>query len=197
VTGQSSAANAAAEALLAAPVYTLSTRAPQIYGYDTSIPGWPWTSGDFSLVEPTAMAVLFLKKQGHTQTGRVRQGIELLRNRAVAAGGWNYGEPQVLQGDLYPAVAPTALALLALADEQDAATTAGLDWLLAQRGAITSLFSLGWAAIAANVFGVLDDGWRGDVLAAWQAAPADRRGPLEIALCLLGMSSAHPHPLRV
>jgi hypothetical protein len=140
--------------------------------------------------------MIFLKQNGYRGAVRVRQGADLLHDRAIEAGGWNYGEPAVLGGDLFPTDVPTAVALLALADERDDTAAAGLSWLLSRRGQISSLLSLGWVTIALNVLGVLDDDWRADVVDRWHALP-ERRGPRETALCLLGLSDTADHPLGV
>jgi hypothetical protein len=196
--GRVAAAGTAAAALLAEPVFTISPlQADGMYGYDTNIPGWPWTYGDYSFVEPTGLAMIFLKRAGHGSAARVRQGASMLRARAFASGGWNYGEPRVLGGDLFPTVAPTAVALLALADEQDEASAAAATWLAAQRGQVSSLFSLGWAAIALNVFNLLDDNWRADVRARYCALPVERQTPMETALCLLGLAPRDNHPFAL
>ena len=195
--GRTQAAATAAQALLAAPAYSFGPSPPTIYGYDTSLVGWPWSPGAFSFIEPTAWAVLFLKQAGQADQPRVRESIDLMRNRALAAGGWNYGEPEVLGGRLFPADAPTALVLLALADEQDDATAAGLDWLLTRRGQITSLYSLGWAAIALNVLAVITSDWQDDVVATWSGLPIERRDAVGTALCLLGLRAGAGHPFAL
>ena len=199
--GRTDASGPAAQAVLDMPAYTIDALlASGIYGYNTELRGWPWTAGDFSFVEPTCLAMIFLKKAGYRDHPRAREAADMLRNRALAGGGWNYGEPMVWGGGLYPAASSTAMALAALADEQDDVTAAGLNWLLAQRGAIGSLPSLGWAAVALNVLGRLDGAWAGDVVATWSATPPQRRGPLETSLCMLGaISLASPgnHPLGV
>lgn len=196
--GRVASSGPAADALLAQAVFTIEPPLPRsVYGYDTTLKGWPYSPGDFSLNEPTCMAMIFLKKAGYRDHTRVRGAATMLRDRAIAGGGWNYGEPQVWGNNLPASVANTAMALVALADEQDEWTAAGLTWLQAQRGAITSLPSLGWAAIAMNVLGLLDDTWRLDVINTWRATTSDRRGPMETALCLLGLAEASNHPLQV
>jgi hypothetical protein len=195
--GRTGAAPTAAHALLAEPAYSLGPSPPIIYGYDTSLVAWPWSPGAFSFIEPTAWAVLFLKQAGQADRPRVRTGIDLMRNRALAAGGWNYGEPEVLGGRLFPAEAPTALVLLAMADEQDALTNAGLDWLLTRRGQITSLYSLGWAAIALNVYGALTSDWQDDIVATWSGLPPERRDAVGTSLCLLGLRPGAGHPFSL
>jgi hypothetical protein len=196
--GQSAAGTSAAEALLIEPVHSIPNYlTAAIYGYDTQTRGWPWLPGDFSLTEPTAMSLIFLKQAGYSQNPRVREAANMLRARAIASGGWNYGEPRVWGGELFPAVAPTAMAVTALADEQDNTTAAAVEWLLGQQPQLTSLFSLSWAAIALNLLGLLDDSWTTQVIAQWQSAAPERRGPLETALCLLALSPADGHPLGV
>ena len=103
--GRLAGVEVAGQALLATAVYAFTQHQPGIYGYDTTLTGWPWSVGAFSFVEPTALAVLFLKQAGHGGHDRVQQGVGLLRDRAFKEGGWNYGEPEVLGGRLYPAEA--------------------------------------------------------------------------------------------
>jgi len=195
--GYTSAVQAAADALLGESVYTFVALIPGVYGLDTTIPGWPWTAGDISFAEPTALAVVFLKQAGHWNNRRVRQGVQLLHDRALAAGGWNYGEPKVLGSELYPTVLSTAMVLSALTDEQNDKTAAGLNWLLSQQGRISSLLSLGWAATALNVYGLLDDNWREDLISRWNELPAQRQSPMAAAICLLGLADVGDHPFAL
>jgi hypothetical protein len=59
------------------------------------------------------------------------------------------------------------------------------------------LFSLGWAAVAMNVMGRLNDDWTAEVIARWQATPVARRNPLDTALCILGVVQTADHPFAV
>jgi hypothetical protein len=195
--GRTEPAITAAQALVATEVFTFDQLGQHVYGYDTMLKGWAWSPGAFSFIEPTAWAVLFLKQAGYGDQARVREAVDLIRNRALAAGGWNYGEPEVLGGRLFPTDAPTALVVLALANEQDEATAAGLDWLLGRRGQITSLYSLGWAAIALNVLGAMTSDWQDEVIATWNGLPAQRRDAVGTSLCLLGLRQGAGHPLAV
>lgn len=195
--GDADAVSLAASAMLTVPVYTPGGPLVALnHDYDTSVPGWPWTYGDYSFPEPTALAVTFLKQQGRGGERRVRDAIAMFAVRALPEG-WNYGEPSVLKGALFPAVAPTALSLIALADEQNGDTQAGLAWLDTQRGKITSMFSLGWTGVALNVLGLLDEAWRAELVALWAGSPADRRQPMDAALFLLALSESASHPFRV
>ncbi len=89
------------------------------YGHDTRIIGWAWVDETHSWLEPTAMAVLALRRSGMGDHVRVRDGQRLIRDRAIRAGGWNYGNSAVFDADLRPQPAPTGMALLALAGVED------------------------------------------------------------------------------
>src|SRR5262245_33423429 len=74
---------------------------------DNSLQGWSWLDGTFSWAEPTACAVLALKRA--TLSGvitpadardRIDVGERLLVDRACAGGGWNYGNARVFGKDL-------------------------------------------------------------------------------------------------
>jgi hypothetical protein len=90
------------------------------FGHDPRIAGWPWVEGTHSWLEPTAMAVLALRRAGRKEHQRTRDGQRLIRDRVIRSGGWNYGNSTVFGADLRPHPAPTGLALLALADNDDA-----------------------------------------------------------------------------
>lgn len=89
------------------------------YGHNTRITGWPWVDGTHSWLEPTALAVLALRRAGLGDHVRTRDGQRLIRDRAIRSGGWNYGNSAVFGADLRPQPAPTGMALLALAGVED------------------------------------------------------------------------------
>jgi hypothetical protein len=89
------------------------------YGHDTRIKGWAWVDETHSWLEPTAMAVLALRRAGSADHVRTRDGQRLIRDRAIRSGGWNYGNSTVFGADLRPQPAPTGMALLALAGVED------------------------------------------------------------------------------
>ncbi|MDQ6760839.1 MAG: hypothetical protein M3Z32_13385, partial [Acidobacteriota bacterium] len=81
--------------------------------------GWPWRPGNASWVEPTAHALLALKKvpaayRTRDMGWRIRQGEEMLLARRDRDGGWNSGNPNVMQTDLPSYPETTALAMLGL-----------------------------------------------------------------------------------
>src|SRR5262245_35982555 len=60
--------------------------------------GWPWVAATTSWVEPTAYALLALKKfqadLGAYAVRRIAEAEQLLYDRMCAGGGWNYGTPR-------------------------------------------------------------------------------------------------------
>lgn len=91
--------------------------------HDPDLKGWSWTAGASSFVEPTAYAVLALKKLRRQLPGahvaeRIDEAERMVYDRTCRAGGWNYGNSAVLGADLWPYADVTALTLLALADHR-------------------------------------------------------------------------------
>ena len=88
---------------------------------DNALQGWAWIDGTFSWVEPTAMAVIALKRHRALPgaQARIAEGERLLLDRTCRGGGWNYGNANVLGRQLEPHIPPTALALMALRDLRD------------------------------------------------------------------------------
>ncbi len=86
---------------------------------DPDLIGWPWTEGTFSWIEPTAYALLALKRlrptlPARSAAGRIEMGERMIIDRTCRGGGWNYGNSVVLGEELWPYPDTTALALLAL-----------------------------------------------------------------------------------
>jgi hypothetical protein len=127
-----------------------------LQSHDTTIAGWPWVADTYSWVEPTALAVLALGRQGLVSHARTADGLRLIRDRAIATGGWNYGSPAIFDVNLRAQPAPTALALLALrVDNADPGMvdrgTAYLESVLPETRAAQSL---GWGLLALNAWGI-------------------------------------------
>jgi len=127
---------------------------------DNRLQGWPWVPDTFSWVEPTAWCLLAMKrwnasgKAPSVAQSRIREGEGVLADRALAGGGWNYGNPLVYGKVLQPFVPTTALALLALRDEpRRTQVVDGLEWLRAHRLSELSASGLAWAAIGLRAFG--------------------------------------------
>jgi hypothetical protein len=91
---------------------------------DNSLQAWPWVDGTFSWVEPTAGALILLKKlRGRLGVGAVKERIDLgervLFDRVCSTGGWNYGGSNVYGQELFAYVPTTAWGILALQDRRN------------------------------------------------------------------------------
>ena len=126
---------------------------------DPSLRGWPWHEAAASWVEPTACALLALRRLAAlVEVGgaraRIEEGERLLWDRMCVAGGWNYGNRRVLGEALEPFPDTTALALFALQGSQRRGelerSFAALAALLEARA---SSLSLALGALAAELHG--------------------------------------------
>ncbi len=84
------------------------------YKIDSTLRGWPWQKGDASWVHPTALAILALALAGQNDLSRVREGVDYLLDRAVPSGGWNVGNPWMLDKPMPATIQDTSVVLLAL-----------------------------------------------------------------------------------
>lgn len=122
---------------------------PRIYGHDTQLVGWGWIDGTHSWLEPTALAMLALRAAGQTSHRRYREGSRLLRNRAVGAGGWNYGNGRMFGADLRPFPETTGIALTALAGEpRDPVVDASLGYLIDCTDTMSAPLAIAWTVLA-------------------------------------------------
>jgi hypothetical protein len=122
---------------------------------NNQLQGWSWVPATFSWVEPTAWALLTLKKYGRRaqeDMARIAEAEALLLDRACVVGGWNYGNSNVLGQELHPYVPTTASAVLALQGrETEPAVARGLEFLEHRAFSEPSGFALALAAIALRV----------------------------------------------
>jgi hypothetical protein len=120
-----------------------------VLGHDPTLIGWPWVDGTHSWLEPTAMAILALCREGLGYHPRARQGVGLLLDRSIPGGGWNYGNKAVFGRTLRPQPAPTGLALLALSAFGDCtpAVPAALRYLRGVLPNLRAAVSLGWGVL--------------------------------------------------
>jgi hypothetical protein len=118
-------------------------------GHDPRLVGWPWVESTHSWLEPTACAVLALCRLGLAGHPRVTAGVELILNRALDSGGWNYGNKSVFGTELRPQPAPTGLALLALAavNVRSPVVARGLNYLQTAVVNLHAPVSLGWSIL--------------------------------------------------
>ncbi len=85
-----------------------------LFRIDATLGAWPWQPGDAAWVHPTALALLALAATGARDHARVRDGVAYLYDRACPDGGWNIGNPWMLDKKIPATIQDTAIALLAL-----------------------------------------------------------------------------------
>ena len=143
---------------------------PDTSSHDPSIVGWAWVGQTHSWIEPTAYATLALRARGRSGDPRLRDAVRLILDRAIPAGGWNYGNARVLQNTLRPFPATTGVALAALAGEpKNAAIDAAIAFLTGQLERVRSPLSLSWGLIGLRAWNALPSGWDD-----WLAQAAER-----------------------
>jgi hypothetical protein len=126
--------------------------------FDPEKYGWPWISGSASWVVPTAFSVIAIKQftvcnRSEASEKRIHLGVEMLLDRACVDGGWNSGNSVVYGVPLRPHVEATAIALLALQDEQRTEVTQkSLSWLRQNAAGIDSVSSLAWCILSLFVY---------------------------------------------
>jgi squalene cyclase len=86
----------------------------QLFKIDSTLRGWPWQPGDAAWVQPTALTLLALVAAAQSDHPRVREGVQYLFDRACPDGGWNIGNPWMLDKQIPSTIQDTAVALLAL-----------------------------------------------------------------------------------
>jgi hypothetical protein len=121
-------------------------RPDDIAEHDPLLKGWSWVSGTHSWIEPTALAVIALRHAGLNQHERVGEAVQMILDRQLPHGGWNYGNTLVLRRELRPMPESTGAALVALTGMIDRAeVTRSLDYLQGEVGRLQTPISLGWA----------------------------------------------------
>ena len=105
---------------------------PSVVELDPSYKAWPWRPGNASWIEPTAHALVALKKASRViarpeLAARIRLGEKMILDRRCSDGGWNYGNRKVLGTELPSYPETTALALLGLAGNASLQLSAPLE----------------------------------------------------------------------
>ena len=126
--------------------------------FDPDRYGWPWLSGSASWVIPTAFSVIAIKQftacsRSEISERRIRLGVDMVLDRVCLGGGWNSGNSVVYGVPLPAQVESTAIALLALQDEERTSMIQG-QFGLAQTEipTIESAESLAWCILSLFVY---------------------------------------------
>jgi hypothetical protein len=156
-------------------------------GHDTSIIGWSWVSDTHSWLEPTALTVLALRREGKADHPKVREGLRLIRDRAIGSGGWNYGNNAAFGRELRPQPGPTGLALLALAgvDGQTEAVSRAIRYLQEVLPGTRAAQSLCWGVLGLRAWDCCPDGADGWLARAFEDPLHSQSSPLRSAYLLL------------
>jgi hypothetical protein len=126
-----------------------------IIGHDASILGWPWIANTHSWVVPTALALLAIQEVGLSRHPRALAGQQMLINRQLTNGGWNYGSTTVFKTELHPLPECTAIALQALAGHTPIrAVERSIDYVLRELPTLRTPISLGWAILGLGAWGL-------------------------------------------
>ena len=126
--------------------------------FDPDKYGWPWVTGSASWVIPTAFSIIAIEQftvcnRSEESEKRIHLGVEMLLDRACVDGGWNSGNSLVYGVPLRPHVEATAIALLALQDEQRTETVKkSLSWLRQNAASMDSVSSLAWCILTLFVY---------------------------------------------
>ncbi len=126
--------------------------------FDPDKYGWPWVTGSASWVIPTAFSIIAIEQftvcnRSEESEKRIHLGVEMLLDRACVDGGWNSGNSLVYGVPLRPHVEATAIALLALQDEQRTEMIQkSLSWLRQNAASVDSVSSLAWCILTLFVY---------------------------------------------
>jgi hypothetical protein len=109
-----------------------------------------------------------LRATGHGQHDRVREAIQMILDRQLPHGGWNYGNTLMFGKELHPMPESTGAALTGLAGIVDQHTVSrSLEYLQGEIARLRTPISLGWSLLG---------------LAAWNLWPSNGAALLERCL---------------
>jgi hypothetical protein len=173
-------------------VISIDKQPKAVIGHDPRLIGWPWVEATHSWLEPTAVAILALCRSGVGDHPRVQAGVKLILDRALDAGGWNYGNKAVFGAELRPQPGPTGLALLALAScgVHSMAVSRGLTYLDEAVRDLRAPVSLGWGILGLRAHNVFPD--EADTWLARACARCIGKPDAAMALALLLLASSEP-----
>ncbi len=131
----------------------------RVVGQDLSLEGWSWTPGTASWIEPTAVALIFLRqlpamKNSPDAIARLQMGESFLYDRMCPSGGWSMGNPKIYGIEGIAQAGVTAWALLALQkNRQREENRRSIEWLETNFDSIRGASSLALARIALEANG--------------------------------------------
>ena len=125
-------------------------------GHDPSITGWPWIENTHSWVVPTSLAVIALKACRYGDNNRVKTAVDMILNRQLPSGGWNYGNTTVFGTELKPSIECTGHALAALAGfDKIGSVSHSIEYLKREIQYVRTPLSLSWALIGLSEWSIM------------------------------------------
>jgi len=171
--------------------------------FDPDKYGWPWVSGSASWVMPIDFNIIAIEQftvcnRSEESEKRIHLGVAMLLDRACVDGGWNSGNSLVYGVPLRPHVEATAIALLALQDEQRTETVQrSFSWLRQNAASVDSVSSLAWCILTLFVYQEPIGGLR-NRLAAIIGDGRDIRNNATLATAILALKCGEMiHPFEV
>lgn len=126
----------------------------QVADHDTSLKGWPWVVGTHSWVEPTALSIIALRISGYGLHQRTQEAQQMLLNRQLSKGGWNYGNTRVFGKELPPMPETTGIALAALGGQvPESSIEKSIFYLKSNMDRMQTPLSLGWSILGLSAYG--------------------------------------------
>lgn len=134
-------------------------------GHNVSLKAWPWKPDNAGWAEPTAHALVALKRvsakwPSSELSERVRSGEAQLMDVRCRDGGWNYGVPATVGGELPAYPETTALALLGLQQRKGLENAFDLAWRMMHD--TPSPLARAWLVIAMRLHGMTAPELAGD-----------------------------------
>ncbi|MHC4269360.1 MAG: prenyltransferase/squalene oxidase repeat-containing protein [Planctomycetota bacterium] len=156
-----------------------------VLGHDTSIPGWSWIENTHSWTEPTALGLMALKVTGNAGHERASHAIQMLLDRQLPKGGWNYGNTTVFGRELRPFQESTGMALSALSGNVPRKEVINsLKYLVSQVTQVRTPIALGWALLGLGSWQLYPE--QGNSWIMESLSKQDRYGRYDTSsLCLL------------
>jgi hypothetical protein len=126
---------------------------PSVVELDPSFKAWPWLPGCSSWIEPTAHALVALKKAAKALpearlSSRISMGEKMILERRCKDGGWNYGNRKILGTELPSYPETTALALLGLSGNRALDLAGPVALALRQFNETRSPLARAWLAVS-------------------------------------------------
>ncbi len=168
----------------------LRVQVQKAFRIDSTLRGWPWQPGDAAWVHPTALSVLALAAIGKREDARA--GIEYLFDRAVSSGGWNIGNPWMIDKPIPPTIQDTAIALRAIR-AMDAADRAQIPpAILFLRDALSrakTSSELAWGVYGLRDWGLETKDWLAQLNSLQGADGSWNGNPFSTAIAILAQRS--------